>query len=328
MWPGRRRVTLLSVAVVAAVYLASAAVFDRREIAAQSSGITPSTTAAARLDRAALMNVVRELASPRYEGRRMGTDGARAAREYITSAFKAMGLAPASPAGYEQPFQPRSNVGAANVVGRIPGTDPAAKAIVLTAHYDHLGIRNGQLHPGADDNASGVAALLAIAGYVKAHPLRRALIVAAFDGEEVGLEGARAFVAHPPVALAGLAINVNLDMISRNDRSELFAAGSYHYPWLVPIIADVQRRTAVRILLGHDRPMGAAGAVDDWTTQSDHAAFHQAGVPFLYFGVEDHPDYHQPSDTADKIDPVFFHQVAEMVLDVLLVLDARVDAGR
>lgn len=329
MWSRRlRSATLFGAAAVTAAYFASAALFERRDIAAQSNEITAPAAAATRLDREALMGVVRELSSPRYEGRRTGTNGGRAALGYIAAAFKAIGLEPALPSGYAQPFQPRSTVSAANVVGTIAGTDPAAKAIVLTAHYDHLGIRDGQLYPGADDNASGIAALLAIARYLKARPLRHAVIVAALDGEELGLEGAKAFVARPPVALARMAINVNLDMISRSDSNAIFAVGLYHYPWLAPVVAEVQRRTTVKILLGHDRPMDTAGMVDDWTMQSDHGAFHEAGVPFLYFGVEDHADYHKSSDTPDKINPAFFHSVAEMVLAALLVLDARLDAAR
>ena len=68
--------------------------------------------------------------------------------------------------------------------------------------------------------------------------------------------------------------------------------------------------------------VNSAGMVEDWTNQSDHGPFHEAGIPFLYFGVEDHPDYHQPTDTPDKIDPAFFRGVVEMVLDTLLALDA------
>ena len=110
-------------------------------------------------------------------------------------------------------------------------------------------------------------------------------------------------------------------MVSRNDRNEIFAAGTYHTPSLKPIVEDVQRRSKVTIRFGHDRPMGPGNPAEDWTLQSDHGVFHQAGIPFLYFGVEDHPDYHKPTDTADKIDPRFFGDVVEMLIDVVETAD-------
>ena len=108
---------------------------------------------------------------------------------------------------------------AANVVGAVEGTSPTDSTIVVTAHYDHLGVQNGVIYPGADDNASGVAALLAIARYVKTHPLRHDILFVAFDAEELDLAGAKAFLARPPKPIPAMALNVNLDMVSRNDRN-------------------------------------------------------------------------------------------------------------
>lgn len=290
------------------------------------------------VDQAELMRVVRTLSAPSLEGRRTGTDGGRAARRFIRDAFRQIGLTPAGE-DFLQPFRfvrradsrfqlpghpPEERYDdAANIVGYAPGTRPTARPIVLTAHYDHLGQRDGVMYPGADDNASGVAALLAVARYVRAHPLARRVIFAALDGEEEGLEGAKAFLRAPPVPVSEMALNVNLDMVSRNDRHEIFAAGIFHNPSLKPIVEDVQRRSPVKIRFGHDQPRTRGGMVDDWTLQSDHGVFHQAGVPFIYFGVEDHPDYHRPTDTADKIDPGFFARVVEMLIDTVITADAR-----
>jgi Zn-dependent M28 family amino/carboxypeptidase len=277
------------------------------------------------LDRTRLMQAVTELASPRYAGRRTGTEGGLAARAYVKAAFERIGLQPAGTNGFEQPFRFREYTNAANLLGTIRGTDPAARTIVISAHYDHLGVRDGATYHGADDNASGVAALLAIAQAVVAQPLQHPVLIAALDAEELGLEGAKALVAQGPVPVAGMAINVNLDMLARNDRNEIFAAGTYHSPWLKPILEDVQRRATVRIRFGHDLP----GTGDqDWTLQSDHGVFHKAGVPFVYFGVEDHPDYHKPTDTVDKIDPAFLGQVAAMVHEAVRTLDRTLEAAR
>ncbi len=337
----RRRLIGLSLVSIIAIYAWIATQLERRAIAAQTPAVAAPAAVDHRVSADELMRVVGELASPRYEGRRTGTNGGRAARAFVRQAFADLGLDPAGTSGFEQPFQfTHSSVrglllpgrawrteyeDAANIVGAVRGTSPTAKAIVVTAHYDHLGVQNGETYPGADDNASGVAALLAIARYVKAHPLRHPVLFVAFDAEELGLEGAKAFVGRPPRPIRDMAINVNLDMVSRNDRNEIFAAGTYHSPWLKPVLEDVQRRSAVRILFGHDRPMTSAGTVEDWTLQSDHGAFHEAGVPFVYFGVEDHPDWHKPTDTPDRINPAFFRDVVEMVLEAVMTLDRKVE---
>ena len=275
------------------------------------------------------MRVVTDLASPRYEGRRAGTSGGRAARAFVRTAFAEIGLDPAGTSGYEQPFRlsrsSQASDDAANLIGAIKGTAETARTIVITAHYDHLGVRNGVVYPGADDNASGIAALLAVARYIKAHPLRHPVLVVALDAEEIDLQGAKAFLAHPPRPIRDMALNINLDMVSRNDRNEIFAVGTYQSPWLKPILDRVQQRARVRIAYGHDRPASGGGNRDDWTLLSDHGAFHQAGVPFVYFGVEDHRDYHEPTDTPEKISPVFFSNVVNMVLDAVLTLDREIE---
>jgi hypothetical protein len=282
-----------------------------------------------RLDARTLMDALRTLASPALEGRLAGSPGGREARRYIRDAFKHIGLEPAGSDGYDQPFgftretEFRDGV---NLVGRVRGTLNGAKAIVVSAHYDHLGVRAGRVYPGADDNASGVVALLAIARAAVAGAPRHPLIFAALDAEELGLQGARAFLRAPPVPREAIALDINLDMVARGDKNEIYASGTFHYPWTKPIVEDVQRRTSIRIRFGHDRPKGVAPAgEDDWTLLSDHGAFHQADVPFIYFGVEDHPDYHQPTDTPDRIDPAFFRASVEMLVDAVMTFDRRMN---
>jgi len=289
------------------------------------------------VDRDELMRIVRTLSQPLFEGRRTGTAGNARARRFIQDTFQQIGLVPAAP-DFLQPFSfifdptpgrrsrstTRTSYGdAANVLAMEAGTRAGAKTIVVSAHYDHLGIVNGVTYLGADDNASGVAALLAIARYAHAHPLAHRVVFAAFDAEELGLEGAKAFVKAPPVPMTSIALDVNFDMVSRNDRNQIYAAGTYQNPSLVPVVADVQRRSGVTIRLGHDRPKKRDSDPDDWTPQSDHGVFHNAGVPFIYFGVEDHPDYHQPTDSVDKINQKFFGNVADMLLDFVLTVDER-----
>lgn len=287
-------------------------------------------------DSALIMEELFVLASDSMEGRRTGEPGSRAAREYILAAFRNAGLQePAS--GFVQPFEFRGRRDAtqvlhgANVVGFLDGTVPELGAIVITAHYDHLGIRpprpgseeeaaGDSIFNGADDNASGTVALLSIARYMARTPHRHTLVFAALDAEEMGLRGARAFVdADWPWTLA---LNVNLDMVSRSD-SLLFAAGTYHYPELRPILEVVAPRPPVVLRFGHDQP-GVEG-VDDWTGSSDHRVFHQEGIPFVYFGVEDHADYHHASDEADRVDPAFFINAVRTVLAGVVALDQELE---
>jgi Zn-dependent M28 family amino/carboxypeptidase len=196
--------------------------------------------------------------------------------------------------------------------------------IVVTAHFDHVGVRQDQIYNGADDNASGTAALMEIARWFAANPPMHSIIFAALDYEEGGLIGARGFVASPPVPASSIVLNVNMDMVGRNTKNELFAAGTSHYPFLRPYLDSVAARAPITLRFGHDDPNGPPR--DDWTSQSDHGAFHRAGIPFVYFGVEDHPDYHQPTDDVERLMPQFFAGAATTVLDAVRTLDRNLAA--
>ena len=289
-----------------------------------------------KVDALSLLGDVRTLSAPAMEGRAMGTAGGRKAREYLLGRYSAIGLEPVGK-GYGQEFsftpgrgirfwrskfwETPQPVAGVNLLGRIRGSVDPEKYLVISAHYDHLGIRDGQLHPGADDNASGVAAMLAAASYFRAHPPRHSLLFVAFDGEEKGLSGSDAFVGQPPIALAAMLLNINFDMISRNPAGEIFISGMYANPQLHALVDPVRATAVPTILYGHDHPRPFWNS-DDWTDQSDHGAFHGKGIPFLYLGVEDHPDYHRPTDTFERFDQKFYTSVANTAIDLLVALDA------
>jgi Zn-dependent M28 family amino/carboxypeptidase len=273
-----------------------------------------------------LMADVTTLAAPAMEGRRTGTPGNTKAREWILQQFKAARLEPLG-AEYQLPFSfERRQQGSADPQ-KMPGVNLAGVcrgsgskdtgAMIITAHYDHLGVRDGATYHGADDNASGVTVLLALARQCRQSPWAHDAVFVAFDAEEIGLQGARAFMLAPPLPKERLAVNINFDMVARGDKNELYVAGTSHTPALRKILQPLSARTTIRVLFGHD----SGGGQNDWTSQSDHGAFHNAGIPFLYFGVEDHPDYHQPTDTADKINPKFFYQSALTILDAVAAVD-------
>jgi hypothetical protein len=294
--------------------------------AAEAAGAAPAQAAFGqrpRIDGERMLADLSAFAHDSLEGRRTGTAGGEKALAYLVRAFDGRGL---DRIGGERahPFEFTGRGGGdaqsgVNVLGLVPGTVHPDRYIVVSAHYDHLGVRNGQIFNGADDNASGTAAILALATWIRDNPQRHSFLFVAFDAEEMGLQGARAFVSGPPVARERIVMNVNLDMVSRSPAGELYAVGGYHYPFLAPLIAEVAEASRIALLTGHEGPGLPPG--DDWTGSSDHAPFHQAGIPFVYFGVEDHPGYHQPTDVAEDITPVFYVEAIETALDFLLVAD-------
>jgi Zn-dependent M28 family amino/carboxypeptidase len=196
--------------------------------------------------------------------------------------------------------------------------------MVVSAHYDHLGVRNGEIYNGADDNASGVAGLLAVAEAFKAKPPKHDVIFAVVDAEESGLRGAKAFAANPPVPLETIALDINFDMLSKNPKNELYASGASPFPFLKPILVKVASTAPVSLKLGHDTD--AHGKENNWTDQSDHYAFGEKGVPWVYFGVEDHPEYHRPTDDFATVPQDFFKRSVATVVQASLALEKDLDA--
>ena len=274
-----------------------------------------------KLNEAQLLKDVEVLSADVMEGRQSGSAGSKKAQAYIQERFRDIGLEPFGK-DYKQHFRIATKrlvvEQATNLVGYIPGK--SRKAIVVTAHYDHVGQRDGNIYNGADDNASGVGALLAAAEYFKQHKPKHTLIFAALDGEELGLQGANAFLENPPVPLQNILLNVNLDMLSINDKGELYASGAFHNPQLKPYLEQVKPLPHAKLLLGHDLPEQGH---NDWTSQSDHYQFYKRGIPFVYFGVEDHPHYHKPTDDYAQVNKAFYADAAALVLDFIQLIDAN-----
>lgn len=267
---------------------------------------------------------VRILSADDMGGRGIDTAGSAKARAYIRSRFEGMGLAVV-----EQPFvftrgSDGKEVHGVNLVVRVDGTRPGGKAMVVSAHYDHMGIRDGVIYNGADDNASGVAGLLAVAEAFRAAPPKHTVILVALDGEESGLRGARAFVDAPPVPLADIGLNVNFDMLAKNAKGEIYVAGGAVFPWLKTRLEHLAKGAPVTLRLGHDTD--ADGPQNNWAAQSDQGAFAAKGVPWVYFGVEDHPEYHQPTDDFATVPQPFFTGVVALVVSATRLFDDELDA--
>ena len=190
----------------------------------------------------------------------------------------------------------------ANVIGRLPGRDPglASEAIVVGAHYDHLG-RGGEgslspdhvgaIHHGADDNASGTAAVIALAhAFAKAGGAPRTLVFAAFGAEEMGLLGSAHYVKHPAWPLDRTALMINLDMVGRMRDGKVYVGGVDSGSGLRTLVGDASRDAALAVEMRGD-PFAP----------SDHTSFYTAGRPVLFLFTGAHVDYHRPTDTWDKI---------------------------
>jgi len=262
-----------------------------------------------------LLEDVKTLSSDTYQGRKTGTAGAALARTFIKKRLASLGLnSYGDLKDFEQPFTAKDRTGksvnANNIVAYIPGK--SSEMIVISGHYDHLGVINEEVYNGADDNASGVAAMLNIAAHYKKTKPDHTLVFAFFDAGELDWQGSGYFVAHAPFDVQKVLLNINLDMISHNEKNELYAAGTFTNPQLKKYLTHTQEN--VKIMLGHDNP---EFNVDDWTNQSDQGAFHAKGVPFLYFGVEDHKDYHKASDEFENINQSFFIDAAAAILEIV-----------
>ena len=193
---------------------------------------------------------------------------------------------------------------AANVIGVVPGTDPAraGEAVVIGAHYDHLGREGDAVYPGADDNASGTAAVLGLAQSLATARLPRTLVVMLFSGEEIGLVGSDYQVRHPSaVPIERMVAMLNFDMVGRLDGRHLQVGGVATGGSFRGLVEAAAKE------VGLDVDLSPAGS-----GPSDHTRFHDAGVPVLFFHSGSHADYHRPSDTADKIDAAGMARIADL----------------
>lgn len=291
--------------------------------AALALGSPLAAAAQSSIDADRLWRDLEVLAHDSMQGRRVGTEGSRMARVHLVERLAELGLEPVLDTfTVERGGDTRTGV---NVRATVRGTEHPERYLVLTAHYDHLGVRGGEVYNGTDDNASGSAGVLALAGRLVERPPRHSVVLALLDAEEGDLDGARHLVASFPVPLDRVLVNLNLDMIARS-RGELWVSGTYPYPALRPLVEAAEVVPPVFLRFGHDTPEDTGA--DNWVVASDHAAFHREGVPFLYFGVADHPGYHDPTDDIEHIDPAFYVAAVETVAHVFDVLDRSLEGRR
>ncbi len=280
---------------------------------AQVSAREPLARLAPLFDAERLMAHVRFLADERLKGRGTGTPELDEAADYIARGFKDAGLEVVDDRWEDEGRTLR------NVIARIPGTNADWKheCVVVGAHYDHLGLGwpdvragcEGQIHNGADDNASGVAVLLELGSALAGTKPPRAIVLVAFGGEEWGLRGSRRFVKS--MALRPTAM-VNMDCVGRLGAQKLTLLGTGTAEEWKHIAMGVGQVTGVEATCIPQDPGG-----------SDQVAFHEAGIPAIQLFTGAHEDYHRPTDDVEKIDAAGMVKVATFLRETLVYLAER-----
>jgi len=280
-----------------------------------------------------MLRDITRLADLSLEGRGLGTSGLDAAARYIAGEMRAAGLQPAADDGnsWLQTWQAQvpelgKAVALSNVIGILPGSDPAraGESLVIGAHYDHLGRgeyaahadATGRIHPGADDNASGVAVLLELARVLADRPQPRSIVFVAFTGEEAGRLGSRYFIhnatRYPPERMIAM---VNLDTVGRLGERPLLMLGAATAEEWVHILRGAGYVSGVQV-----KP------VDDDIGSSDQTSFIEAGIPAVQLFAGAHPDFHRPGDTVDRIDAGGLIKTAQVLKEITTYLAGRPEA--
>ena len=288
-----------------------------------------------------ILNDIRWLADDAREGRGVGTAGLEAAAQYIAQRFEEIGLEPGGTDGYFQRFQldpaspvlSRTQLGGEqveNVVGILPGRGRlAGQVVVIGAHYDHLGLGTrgyagfsrdtapvGVIHNGADDNASGTAALLETARRLAARGAqdRRTIVFVAFTAEELGTVGSMYYVEHPAMPNDSTTVMLNYDMVGRPLGDTLIVGGTGSAAELSSMVDRVNARYGLAI-----------GKQDDPWGSSDHAVFYGKSIPVLHFYTSLHADYHTSTDDWERINPEGEARIVAFATDLAWEMATRPD---
>jgi hypothetical protein len=264
---------------------------------------------------------VRYLADDALQGRLGGSPGERCAGEYIAAQFRALGLRPAGESGSYFQALPLASVAnphapggtGRNVLALLEGSDPqlSDQPVIIGAHYDHLGLgefgstapdRRGTVHNGADDNASGVAAMLHAARLLAQGPRpARPILFLAFTGEESGLLGSAYFTKHQTVPLGRARAMINMDMVGRLEARPLVVYGVDTAKEWRELLARLGAELGVKL-----------GFIGDGYGPSDHTSFYLLDIPVLHFFTNTHGQYHHPDDDWQRVDSAGLNRIAAL----------------
>jgi hypothetical protein len=280
-----------------------------------------------------LLDDIKFLSSDQLQGRVTGSAGADSSASYLARRFSEVGLQPATGGWFqsftvarEAPILRQAKAGGLsgkNVIGILPGRDPVLRnqTIVLGAHYDHLGLggfgsldpeSTGVVHNGADDNASGVAALIQVAARLAVSPPARTVVFIAFSGEELGLLGSAHYVKEPIYPLAGTLAMVNLDMVGRLRNGRLIVYGARSAKEFPALLDSLNWYAGFELK-----------AQGDGYGPSDQSSFYAAKRPVLHLFTDLHEDYHRTSDDWQKINLDGLKRVSDFTLGLVTALANR-----
>ena len=272
------------------------------------------------------------LADDKLEGRQTGTEGEKAAAEYIANRFSDLGLSPKGTDNYFQEFtfKPKTDphqvvkytikdgdsaITGTNIIGYID--NKATKTVVIGAHYDHLGfgaegsLYRGEkaIHNGADDNASGVAILLNLASKLKKTNTSNNYLFISFSGEEMGLIGSNYFVKNATISVDSINYMINMDMVGRLKKDSALAV---YGVGTTPIFKQT--------LIAHNDKFKLISK-ESGVGPSDHTSFYLNDIPVLHFFTGQHEDYHKPSDDSDKLNYPGMETISNYIFNVISDLD-------
>lgn len=269
------------------------------------------------------------IASNDMEGRDTGSAGQKKAGEYMVNYYKDLGIAhPPTMSSYYQKV-PSSFMkswsgnlpDSENILAFIPGSEKPDEIVVISAHYDHVGTQNGVVYPGADDDGSGTVAVMEIAKAFQAakkagHGPKRSILFLHVTGEEHGLFGSSYYVQNPIFPLANTVVDLNIDMIGRDDpanrgKQYVYVIGSEMLSSELKKINEASNQKSVNLELNYkyDDPKDP----DRLYYRSDHYNFAKNGIPVAFYFDGIHEDYHKPGDTPDKIDYPLLTKRTELV---------------
>lgn len=287
-----------------------------------------ATTFAKTITKLDLQNLLYKLASNEFEGRRSGEKGQKLAATYLINYYKERSInATNDSANYLQHipksfFKGLSDGDSENVVAFIKGSTHPNQYVIISAHYDHLGKIDGRLYPGADDDGSGTSAVLEIAEAFKlasesGHRPKRSVVFLNLTGEEEGLFGSKYYTENPIFPLENTVTNLNIDMIGRvddahkNDSNFIYLIGSDKLSVDLHKISEHANDTYTHLKL--DYTYNDEKEPNRFYYRSDHYNFAKHNIPIIFYFNGVHDDYHQPSDTPDKINYDLLKKRAQLV---------------
>ncbi|MFL9843294.1 M28 family metallopeptidase [Flavobacterium rhizosphaerae] len=271
------------------------------------------------------------IASDSMQGRDTGTEGQKKAGRYLISQYKANGISypPAADGWYQtvpsefmvRPFSPKLN-DSENIWAFIEGEEKPEEILIISAHYDHVGMKNGEVYNGADDDGSGTVSVLQIAeAFMKAkkdgYGPKRSILFLHVTGEEHGLHGSRYYSEHPLYPIDSTIADLNIDMVGRRDKEH---ANSENYIYVIGsdrLSTDLhninEQANAKYTHLDLDYTYNDRNDPNQFYFRSDHYNFAKKGIPIIFYFNGVHADYHMPTDTPDKIEYGLMAKRAQLV---------------